>query len=100
MAIKQYSALTRSGNKCRGIPIHASQWCVAHHPEHQAQRLTGSKKGGRSGGRGRPRDRMTLVHRVADTMIHQLLEGQIEPSVAAVIIQAGHLKLRAVLADL
>lgn len=67
-------------------------------PNNDARR--GQKKGGRTGGRGRPKDRLELVHKVADTMIHKLLQDEIAVPVAAVIIQAGHLKLRACLADL
>ena len=38
------------GALCKGTPIHATGWCVAHHPEYSSARKQGGAKGGRRAG--------------------------------------------------
>ncbi len=38
------------GTPCKGTPIHATGWCVAHHPEYWSARKQGGAKGGRRAG--------------------------------------------------
>lgn len=96
----QCTGIMRGGGRCKGIAIEGSGLCYLHNPEYAEARRRSARRGGKTGGRGRPKQHVALVHKTADTMIGKLLRGEIEPSVAAVVIQAGHLKLRAVLADL
>lgn len=93
-------ATKASGEHCGAQAMTGYRHCYVHAPEMAEKRKKTNRKGGKSGGRGRPKEHMGRVHQVADAMIAKLLRGEIEPGVAAVVIQAGNLKLRAVLADL
>ena len=94
------ATIKANGQRCRAQAITGNEFCYVHAPELAETRKRNNRKGGQRGGRGRPKNRTELVHKVADTMISKLLKEEIDPSVAAVIIQAGNLKLRAALADL
>lgn len=41
-------AIRRTGGPCRGVPLHGSDLCPAHHPATQEARRAGSSKGGRA----------------------------------------------------
>jgi hypothetical protein len=94
------ATIKASGERCKAQAVIGYDQCFMHAPGLAERRKKATSKGGKTGGNGRPKQRLELVHKVANTMISKLLDGAIDPSVAAVIIQAGHLKLRAVLADL
>jgi hypothetical protein len=81
------SAIKDSGERCRGIPIRGTQWCVAHHPDYDAARKRGGVKGGKRGGRGRPVQELAALRSENSELRDQLLRGEVEPRVAAVATQ-------------
>src|ERR671938_2199403 len=49
------AAIKANGNRCKARAMKGSQWCFNHHPDHSEERQRNASKGGKSGGRGRPR---------------------------------------------
>jgi hypothetical protein len=94
------SGITQAGTACKGIPIDGSGWCYVHHPDHTAERRRHGSRGGRRGGRGRPVAELGAL-RVENAVIRErLLEGELQPGVAAVAIQSLNTDIRAVSAAL
>jgi hypothetical protein len=46
------AAITQAGAACKGIPIDASGYCYAHHPDYTDERRRYGSKGGKRGGAG------------------------------------------------
>jgi hypothetical protein len=84
----QCSTIKANGERCRGIPIHGSQWCPAHHPDHADARREHGRKGGRRGGRGRPVAELNALRAENADLRDRLLEGELEPRIVAVCIQS------------
>jgi hypothetical protein len=76
------------------------EWCYMHNPAMAEKRKKTNSRGGKTGGRSRPKDRMQIIHQTADLMITRLIRAQIEPSVAAVVCQFLNLKVRAISVDM
>ena len=94
------AGITQAGTACKGIPIDASQWCYVHHPDNTAERRRHGSRGGKRGGRGRPVAELGAL-RVENADIRaRLLEGELQPGVAAVAIQSINTDIRAVSAAL
>lgn len=43
----QCSAIAGSGQRCKGMVVHGSTLCAAHHPDYRERRRAGARKGGR-----------------------------------------------------
>ena len=94
------SAITQSGERCKGVAIDSSGLCFSHHPDHAESRRRAARKGGKRGGRGRPVAELGAL-RVENAEIRErLLEGKLKPGVAAVAIQSLNMDVRAVSAAL
>jgi hypothetical protein len=94
------TAITRGGDRCKGIAIDSSGYCYAHHPDHADARKRAAHRGGKRGGRGRPIAELgNLRHENADIRC-RLLEGELLPNVAAVAVQSINTDIRAVGATL
>jgi hypothetical protein len=78
------SGITRAGTACRGIPIDGSQWCFAHHPDHEAERRRHGSKGGKRGGRGRPTSELSRLGARFEELADKVLSGDIERAAGAV----------------
>jgi hypothetical protein len=89
------TAIKGNGERCRGIPIHGTQWCVAHHPQYDAARKQGGVKGGKRGGRGRPSTEIHMAKSEIRRVIDAIEAGDIETRKAAVMFQGWNLILRA-----
>ena len=81
------SAITRTGARCRGIPIDASGLCHAHHPDRAETRKRAGHKGGRRGGRGRPSSELARLQERFEELAEQVLSGEVERGVGAVAAQ-------------
>ena len=90
------AAITQSGTACKGIPIDASGYCYAHHPDHAEERRRHGSKGGRRGGRGRPVVELGALRDENADIRKRLLEGELPPNVASVAIQSLNTDIRAV----
>jgi hypothetical protein len=90
------TAITRGGNRCRGIAIDGSGYCYAHHPDHADDRRRAAHKGGKRGGRGRPVAELGTLRDENAGIRRRLLEGELPPNVAAVAVQSINTDIRAV----
>ena len=94
------TAITRGGERCKGVAIDSSGLCYAHHPDHATDRARAARRGGKRGGRGRPVGELGAL-RVENAEIRErLLEGELRPGVAAVAVQSINTDIRAVSASL
>jgi hypothetical protein len=90
------SAITQAGKACKGIPIDGSGYCYVHHPDHAEERRRHGSKGGKRGGRGRPVAELAALRVENADIRERLLEGELQPGVAAVAIQSLGVDIRAV----
>lgn len=94
------TAITRGGDRCRGVAIEGSDYCYAHHPDHEQDRRLAARKGGKRGGRGRPQAELSDVKRRLSDLVNDVLEGRKDRSDAAVAGQLLNTYIRAVGAEL
>jgi hypothetical protein len=94
------TAITRGGDRCKGIAIDSSGYCYAHHPDHADARRRAAHKGGKRGGRGRPIAELGTLRDENADIRRRLLEGELQPNVAAVAVQSINTDIRAVGATL
>jgi hypothetical protein len=94
------TAITRGGERCKGIAINSSGYCYAHHPDHADARKRAAHKGGKRGGRGRPIAELASLRDENAGIRRRLLEGELLPNVAAVAVQSLNTDIRAVGATL
>ena len=94
------TAITRGGDRCKGIAIDSSGYCYAHHPDHAAARKRAAYRGGKRGGRGRPIAELGALRDENADIRRRLLEGELLPNVAAVAVQSINTDIRAVGATL
>ncbi len=90
------SAITRSGERCKGIAIDSTGLCFSHHPDHADARRRSARKGGKRGGRGRPVVELSdIKHRLED-LAEAVLEGRQDRQDAAVAGQLFNYAIRCV----
>ncbi len=94
------TAITRGGERCKGVAIDSSGLCYAHHPDHAGDRMRAARKGGKRGGRGRPVAELAALRVENADIRERLLEGKLRPGVAAVAVQSINTDIRAVSAAL
>jgi hypothetical protein len=94
------TAITQSGNRCKGIAIDGSDYCYAHHPDHAANRHRNASKGGKRGGRGRPLTDVSEVKQRLASLADDALNGTVDKSVATAVAQIWNTYLRAVTTEL
>jgi hypothetical protein len=73
-----------------------SAYCYVHHPDHAEERRRYGAKGGKRGGRGRPRAELSAIKTLLADLTTQVLEGQLDTSRAAVANQLVNARLRAI----
>jgi hypothetical protein len=94
------TAITRGGDRCKGIAIDSSGYCYAHHPDHADDRKRAAHKGGKRGGRGRPQAELATIKQRLSDLADDVLEGRQDKGVAAVASQVLNVYLRAVSVEL
>jgi hypothetical protein len=67
-----------------------------HHPDHADERRRHGSKGGKRGGRGRPVAELGALRDENADIRRRLLEGELQPNVAAVAVQSINTDIRAV----
>ena len=78
------TAITRGGDRCRGVAIEGSDYCYAHHPDHEQDRRQAARKGGKRGGRGRPSSELARLQRRFEELADMVLAGSVERAAGAV----------------
>jgi hypothetical protein len=94
------SGTKADGGRCRAQAIRDSEWCFSHHPDYEEARRRRGSKGGRRGGRGRPVAELAALRDENAHIRRRLLEGELQPGVAAVAVQSLNCDIRAVSATL
>jgi hypothetical protein len=93
------AAITQAGTACKGIPIDASGYCYAHHPDYTDERRRHGARGGKRGGRGRPQAELheikTLLAELTARVPKEEGVEPLEPGPAAVANQLINTRLRA-----
>src|SRR5215203_2380870 len=77
-----------------------SQYCLNHDPNRVEENRRRSSKGGKRGGRGRPVSELGALREENADIRRRLLEGELQPGVAAVAVQSINTDIRAVGATL
>jgi hypothetical protein len=78
------TAITRGGDRCRGVAIEGSDYCYAHHPDHEQDRRRAARKGGKRGGRGRPTSELARLQRRFEELADMVLSGEVDRAAGAV----------------
>ena len=94
------AAITRAGTACKGKPIDGSEWCYYHHPDRVEERRRHGSKGGRRGGRGRPKADVAAIKQQLQGLADDVLNGAVARADAAVASQILNVLLRAVTVEL
>ena len=93
-------AITRSGERCRGIAIDGSGLCYAHHPDHADARQRAARAGGKRGGRGRPLVEVAGMKAQLSDLYSSVLSGTLEPKIGSVLAQIANVRIRLVETEL
>jgi hypothetical protein len=88
------------GTRCQALATNGGQWCYMHDPARAGERHRNATRGGRSGSRGRPQSELSKLRDENAAIRDRLLEGDLQPGVAAVAIQSLNCDVRVVLAIL
>ena len=85
------------GARCRAHAMRDSQWCYTHSPQLAERRKRTNSKGGKSGGRGRPRGGKELasIKSQLQELAYEVKSGQMQRADAAVVGQILNVLLRA-----
>ncbi len=94
--MSQCTAITRGGERCRGVAIDASGLCYSHDPNRADARQRAARKGGQRGGRGRPVVELASIKKKLEDLADDVLAGSVDRSDAAVISQIYNVVLRAI----
>jgi hypothetical protein len=89
------AGINASGGRCGAQAIRETEYCINHHPDKEELRKKRASKGGKTGGRGRP---MLEVHDIAaqlQSLVDQVLSGELDRGDAAVCGQLLNYKTRA-----
>ena len=91
---RQCSAITRSGERCRGIATTGKEWCPAHDPDREEAR----RRAGRIANRGRRMSRASEAREIKATALslaERVVAGGLEPGRATAACQLYNCALRA-----
>jgi hypothetical protein len=90
------AGITAAGDRCKAEAMPQEEWCWNHHPDHEQARRRRASKGGKRGGRGRPRRETEGIKALLEDLTEQVLAGDLETGRAAVANQLVNTRLRAV----
>jgi hypothetical protein len=88
------TAITRGGDRCKGVATDERGFCYMHHPDFANDRARAAKKGGKRGGRGRPSMEIQDVKSEVRRIIKALEDGTIDTKVGNAIFQGWSLMVR------
>jgi hypothetical protein len=94
------SGITQAGTACKGIPIDGSQWCYVHNPAHSEERRRHGARGGKRGGRGRPKAELSGIKERLSSLADDVIEKRVDRGDAAVASQVLNVYLRAISVEL
>jgi hypothetical protein len=94
------AAITGAGTSCKGVAIDGSDYCYAHDPAHAEERRRAASKGGRRGGRGRPRVEISSIKLQLQELADNVADGSVMRADAAVIARVLSVLLSALKLEL
>lgn len=94
MAVCSY--IKPDGQRCKAQPMRGENFCYAHNPAYRERRLAASRRGGKLGGRGRPRREIQDVKARLRLLADLVERGTFDPRSAAVVAQIWNTYLRAI----
>jgi hypothetical protein len=98
--LSQCSAVTRAGTSCRGVAVDGADYCYAHDPSRGEDRRRAASKGGRRGGRGRPRVEISSIKLQLQALADDVANGSVMRADAAVIARVLSVLLSALKLEL
>ena len=94
--MKRCSGVKHEGGRCERIVGDSSEYCYSHDPSRQAERRRNASKGGRAKGNHDLADVKARLRRLAD----DVLRGEVDKGVGAVVATVWGVYLRAVSTEL
>lgn len=94
------SGIRADGGRCKAQAIHGSDYCISHDPDKAQERQRRNSKGGKRGGRGRPRVELGYIKTQLQDLADQVLEGSVQRADAAVVGQLLNIVIRAITTEL
>ncbi len=90
------SGIRTDGGRCQAQPMRNSEYCLNHDPSRAEENRRRSSKGGKRGGRGRPRVEVTNVKTQLQELAGAVRDNEINRADAAVVSQILNVLLRAI----
>ena len=94
------AGIRADGGRCEAQAMRGSEWCINHHPDKADARRRRARKGGRTGGRGRPQTELqeikTLLEELTDRVICAEDTRPLTAAAGAVAAQLINTRLRAI----
>jgi hypothetical protein len=90
------SGIRTDGGRCQAQPMRNSEYCLNHDPSRAEENRRRSSKGGKRGGRGRPRVEVTNVKTQLQELADAVRDNEINRADAAVVSQILNVLLRAI----
>jgi LPS O-antigen subunit length determinant protein (WzzB/FepE family) len=94
--LRKCLAITQGGERCKGVANGESGYCYAHDPRYQEDRKRAASKGGKRGGRGRPKIEVQGIKQQLQELANSVLDGSVERADASVASQILNVLLRAI----
>jgi hypothetical protein len=88
----QCTFIKSGGERCKGVPVRGSTLCAAHHPDYQAQRRAGARRGGKARGPGE----IAGIKAEIKAVIEAVKTGELDRGAGAVVFQGYNTLLRGV----
>jgi hypothetical protein len=98
--VARCSGIRTDGGRCGAQAIRGEQHCVSHHPDYEDARRRRNSKGGKRGGRGRPRVVVQGIKTQLQDLADGVLDGTVDRADASVVGQLLNIVLRAVTVEL
>ena len=90
------SGIRTDGGRCQAQPMRNSEYCLNHDPSRAEENRRRSSRGGKRGGRGRPRVEVTNVKTQLQELADAVRDNEINRADAAVVSQILNVLLRAI----
>ena len=90
------AAIKSDGTRCQAQAMNNDDKCYTHSPATAEARARTNRRGGKTGGRGRPKVRVDEVYKLADEQIEGLKNRTTDPRKSAIMVQWANCKLKAI----
>jgi hypothetical protein len=92
--MSQCAAIKADGTRCKAQAMSGKDQCFTHDPEVAERRQRSKVKGGKTGGRGRPKVRLDNIYAFAQSQLEGLLDRTIDPRRSSVAVQWCHVQIK------